>query len=318
MNEWFGRLKAASRWGIAPENPEEINRRIEFSNVVFLALPVVYLVFMAIDYRSYLLPMWQWRIDEWMVPFLVLFCVACLLANRAGYTKCSRVGFILAWPWFVHLWPIIRLQTPIDYYLAYPFGIVFHGILTQFFFSPKRERLLFWPIMAANGLAILLAPGTLRNFDTDGDVPALLVSNEYFFYDGILYWLLFNLVTFYVVRIVENYIEELRQSNAMVVRQKDELNALNQRLEEKVRERTAVLELQNEKLAQHAYFNAHLLRGPFCRVKGLLILLDMGNDPGEAAFIKQKLTHSISELDVRIKEIQRLVESDLTQTDRPH
>ena len=315
MNEWLAHLKVASRWGVYPGNKEEINRRIEFSNVVFIALPVIYLVFMAIDFRSYLKPMGQWRIDEWMVPFLVLFCVAALLVNKAGYTTASRVGFILLWPGLVHLWPIIRLQTPIDYYLAYPFGIVFHGILTQFFFSPRREKFLFWSIMTANGAAMLLAPQTLATFDTDGDIPALLVNNEYFFYDGILYWLLFNLVTFYVVQIVESYIRDLRQSNAMVLQQKDELNMLNRRLEEKVRERTAVLELQNEKLAQHAYFNAHLLRGPFCRVKGLLVLLDMRHDPGETDVIKQRLTSSITELDVRIREIQRLVESDLAEAD---
>jgi signal transduction histidine kinase len=171
--------------------------------------------------------------------------------------------------------------------------------------------------MTLNGSAILLAPEVLTYFDTDGDIPTLLVTNEYFFYDGILYWLLFNLVTFYVVRTVESYIRDLRHSNELVVQQKEELNMLNRRLEEKVRERTAVLELQNEKLAQHAYFNAHLLRGPFCRVKGLLGLLDMRHEPHETSFIKERLTTSITELDVRIREIQRLVESDLAEADQP-
>jgi signal transduction histidine kinase len=126
-----------------------------------------------------------------------------------------------------------------------------------------------------------------------------------------LYWLLFNLVTFYTIYVIGLYIEKVNSSLKLIEEKKEELNAMIQNLEVIVSKRTAELEEQNEKLKQVAFFNAHKLRGPFCRIQGLFQLQDLvGPDAADYLEIRVKLGGSIEELDLRIREIQQMVNDD--------
>ena len=290
---------------------DEVSRRILFSNVVFISLPAVYAVFMLIDFDAYLIPLHELRFDQFVIPIVILVCFFCLWLNSLGIIILSRVLFLCLWPLLVHLIPIRLQETPSDYYLAYPFGLVFHSMMIQLMFSYKKETGLFWTFLLLNLIGILFSPALLIYFDTDRDLPAGMINNKYYFFDGILYWLLFNLVMFYILRLVESYIKKINDSKALIEEQKEELNALNQNLEQLVAQRTFELEEQNEKLKKHAFYNAHLLRGPFCRVKGLIYLQEI--DPStlyDLQQIKDKLNESIDELDARIREIQQLVETN--------
>ncbi len=51
------------------------------------------------------------------------------------------------------------------------------------------------------------------------------------------------------------------------------LNLLNEKLEEKVKERTSELELRNKQLMEYAFINSHLLRAPLARLLGLSDLI---------------------------------------------
>lgn len=290
---------------------DNLGRRIVFSNIVFLCLPVVYLIFMAIDYEAYLKPMHQLHFDQFVVPIIIMVCIGGLLLNRRGKTRLSRLAFIVLWPLLLHHIPIILLRTPTDYYLAYPFGLVFHAILIQLMISYQREPIIFGVLMLGNLLGMIFSPATLTFFDTDRDIPLGWIDYKYYFIDGILYWLLFNLVVFYILYVIEGYIKKLNNSKRIIERQKNELFALNQSLESMIAQRTAELAQQNEKLKNHAHYNAHLLRGPFCRVKGLIQIQDLikiGSQ--EMLEIKRKLDDSLLELDSRIREIQSLVETE--------
>jgi signal transduction histidine kinase len=305
---WF--LKVTTL-GVSGNDEDDVSRRIVFSNVIFLALPIVYVIFMAIDYQSYLRPFSDLNFDQFVVPIIILGCLSSLWFNSEGLTTLSRVLFLTLWPLLLHLIPLWLLQAPIDYSLAYPFGIVFHGLLIQLMFSHKRERSLFLTFMSANLLALLLAPATLRYFDARHEIPDGLVNYGYYFLDAVLYWLLFNLVMFYILYIIENYIRQINESRLLIGEQKEELNALNQNLEMLVSQRTAQLERQNEKLLRHAYYNAHLLRGPFSTVQGLVQLQQAENlTEADREEIKIKLQQSLQELDDRIHEIQKLVETN--------
>lgn len=300
-----------ARLGVTADYEDDVSRRIVFSNVVFVSLPIVYLIFMVIDYESYKIPVHELRFDQLIVPIIIAICVFCLWLNKVGRTTVSRIIFIVLWPLLLHLIPLKILQTPYDYYLAYPLGIVFHSILIQLLFSYQLERPLFWSFMAVNVLAIVFFPDVLTYFDLEEEIPGDIVHYMYYLYDGILYWLLFNLVTFYTIYVIGVYIGKLNSSRKLIEEQKEELNAVNQNLELMVFRRTAALEEQNEKLRQYAYFNAHKLRGPFCRIQGLIQLQNLeGWNPSDNAEIKTKLDHSIQELDVRIREIQQLVGTD--------
>ncbi|MCS6968453.1 MAG: GAF domain-containing protein [Cytophagales bacterium] len=95
-------------------------------------------------------------------------------------------------------------------------------------------------------------------------------------------------------RRVRELIEELKQANLQLIDKthqveimNEELNTLNEKLqtineslEQRVVERTRQLEIQNEQLRGYAFINAHVLRAPLARIRGLLYL--MTHDPNAA------------------------------------
>jgi nitrate/nitrite-specific signal transduction histidine kinase len=109
---------------------------------------------------------------------------------------------------------------------------------------------------------------------------------------------------------IGKYIESISASRMLIAKQKEELDVLNKSLECKVAERTQKLEEQNKKLRDHAFYNAHLLRGPFCRIQGLINLQELVTDETEQLGIEQKLKFSIKELEERISEIQKIVDCE--------
>ncbi|MEQ9168674.1 MAG: hypothetical protein RLO12_20615 [Fulvivirga sp.] len=304
---WLGRI---SRFGVKSENEDDISRRVVFSNVIFISLPIVYIIFMIIDLESYLIPISQLRFDQFVVPIVILICFCGLYLNKKGITTLSRVLFIIVWPLLLHLIPIKLLFSPSDYMLAYPFGIVFHGLLIQLMFSFKHEKVLFSLFMLINAIGMISFPALLVYFDSDNDIPRAIVNYRYYFFDGILYWLLFNLVIFYIMHIIESNIQRINDAKLLIENQKEELDSINQNLEMLIEQRTKSLLEQNNKLQKHAFFNAHLLRGPFCRIKGLVNLQELSSEKDDLDAIKIRLEESLSELDSRLHEIQRMVETN--------
>ncbi|HPH45616.1 MAG TPA: hypothetical protein PLJ60_01475 [Chryseolinea sp.] len=297
-------------FGITLDSENDIGRRVSFSNIVFLALPIVYLIFMLFDIKSYFQPIKNLRFDQFVVPIIIGVCIFCLWLNKIKQTTLSRVLFIVVWPVLLHLIPIILLQTPADYYLAFPIGIIFHSILIQLIFSQRDEAFLFWFFIVVNFITMIFVLDILLLFDTDYDVPNVLTEHSYYVLDGILYWLLFNLVTFYMILSIGKYIERVNTARKLINGQKEEMDILNKSLESKVTERTLKLEEQNLKLREHAFYNAHLLRGPFCRVQGLIQLQGLVRSDTEKNEIESMLKYSIEELEGRIREIQKIVDSE--------
>lgn len=102
--------------------------------------------------------------------------------------------------------------------------------------------------------------------------------------------------------------EFIRSQNDDLLRLSTELRSLNMNLEKRVLERTKELESQNARLSEYAYINAHLLRGPLCRIMGLLNLMDVqGNEPDRE--IVPLLRRSTQELDAVIQKITNLIEA---------
>lgn len=294
--------------GVNIESENDIGRRISFSNIVFITLPVVYLIFMVVDFQSYLVPIPSLRFDQFIVPIVIVVCVLCLWSNKIEKTTISRILFLVAWPLLLHLIPIMLLHSPPDYYLAFPMGIIFHSVLIQLMISQSEEPILFWVCIVLNLLTLIFALDILLNFADEKRIPTVLASDPYFLLDSILYWLLFNLIAFYMILSVGKYIEKVNTSYTLIEKQKEELNILNKSLESIVTLRTQKLEEQNKKLLDHAFYNAHLLRGPFCRIQGLIQLQQIITDKTEIGDIAKKLEYSIEELETRIKEIQQIVD----------
>lgn len=91
----------------------------------------------------------------------------------------------------------------------------------------------------------------------------------------------------------------------------DEIRAINQQLEKRVAERTEKLFQQNERMREYSFINAHLLRGPSCRIQGLINLLNSQQlSPEEEALVVHYLDVSAAELDTIIRRITKTLDAD--------
>jgi hypothetical protein len=317
-------------FGTAYATNETEKRHIIFSNVIFLTLPIVYLVFMLIDIESFLDTRSFLKFDTLVVPIIITLCIGFLFLNKWGLTTLSRILFLISWILMLHILPIIIHESPSDYYFAFPIGIIFHSTLIHISFSSKEEPRKFWVFMMGNFGLLLLCKQILVANDVMPEFQNVLRSDPYYALDYILYWLLFNLLTFYLLYVFDSYVNGLGQANALIGNQREELSVkndelkkavisleqvnqrvedLNKNLEIKVLERTKELEIKNEQLVQYAYMNAHKLRGPFCRVKGLVMLKDLisKSSTEEERLIDSLLSESLKELDDVTHKIQYTV-----------
>lgn len=233
------------------------------------------------------------------------------MLNKWGITTISRVLFIVQWPFLLHIIPIYLLETPIDYYIAFPFGLVFHSILIQLMFSHRKEAWFFWSFLTLNFFTVIIAADILAYFVAPGTITNEIIYDKYFLLDNILYWLLFNLVMFYIIHVIEEFIRKLNKSKELIEIQKEELNKLNRGLEKMVSDRTQKLEEQNDKLRGYAFYNAHLLRAPFCRIQGLIQIINMTEGTQEKDNeIMVRLEDSVNELEHVMKQIRHMVDDE--------
>jgi len=296
----------------------EVDSRKIGSSVVYMSLPVVYLIFMAIDYKSYSQLSSLTRFDVLVVPFTILLCIFCLWLNSINRITLSRILFLCLWPFLLHIIPVWVQNSPPDYYVAFPLGIIFHAILIQVMVLRKREPLLYWLLLGLNFLSLLVSPRILNYFVAPDELPNPLIFDSYYLLDIILYWLLFNLVMFYGLLAMEHYINQVNGARLKIHQQKVELTQLNQNLEQMVFERTKTLEVQNKKLLNYGYYNAHMLRAPFCRIQGLVQLIELeGSDDAQGdKEIQRRLSESVAEMEEVIAKMRQIVNPEQGEFDK--
>ncbi len=104
--------------------------------------------------------------------------------------------------------------------------------------------------------------------------------------------------------------EEILAKNEELLQQQEEIQSINESLELKVKDRTRSLEKKNTQLQEYTYVNSHLLRGPLCRILGIIYLLEHRLVAGAEIDFLVHLKESASELDGMVKKITRNLESD--------
>ncbi len=123
----------------------------------------------------------------------------------------------------------------------------------------------------------------------------------------------------YLLRQERETIEEqsiaIERQNEELKDKQTEIEKINAELEQRVLSRTKDLELQNEKLAEYAFINAHLLRGPLCRVKGLANLLEMDEMKNDFEILLQRMQLSVKELDDVVLRINQTLEEENQSND---
>lgn len=112
--------------------------------------------------------------------------------------------------------------------------------------------------------------------------------------------------------------KELERLNTQLKAQKQMLYKIIQELYEKEKDnllkseeliaQKEEIELQNQKLLEYAFYNAHKVRGPLARILGLIYLLKREAD--NIGFVDndqylEKLSESATELDIAVREMSQ-------------
>jgi hypothetical protein len=110
---------------------------------------------------------------------------------------------------------------------------------------------------------------------------------------------------------------QLKTQNDRIAEQAEELltfneslNELNEKLEETVEERTNELTIKNQKLSEYAFFNAHNLRVPVANIKGIIQLFRNSKSMGDALELIEMLSGQSEKLDSVLIDIQKMLEED--------
>jgi tetratricopeptide (TPR) repeat protein len=105
--------------------------------------------------------------------------------------------------------------------------------------------------------------------------------------------------------------EAIEAQAVAMVKLNEELQHLNKTLEGRIEERSKQLFLQNQKLAEYSFVNAHKLRAPVASIIGLIQLLDQPNLT-ERDLVLGHLKTCATQLDHIIQEISKNLETDTT------
>lgn len=281
------------------------SRSIVFSNVIFLSLPIVYLIFIFIDYETYQSPFEDLNWDQFIVPLFIVLCLFCVYLNYIGRTLFSRLLFLFSWPMSLHLIPIISQNSPTDYYIAFPIGIIFHGVLIQITMNRKETPALFWLLVTINFIMLLFFKQFLIHFDADTteDVSGL-TGTKYYLLDVILYWLLFNLVVFYILQVIDKSINHLTKGKRLIEEKNHQIiNALNQL------KKTQNSLIQKEKLASIGVLSSgvvHEINNPINIIAGNIDLIKQRIE--EKDLDKEDASHKVKEAKKALSRIRKVLD----------
>jgi signal transduction histidine kinase len=247
--------------GVQEQLPVDVNLRIRFSNAVFISFPVVYLVFIFIDLNSFLQPIQSLKWDQFIIPIFILVSIGCIYFNSLNRFILARLIFIISWPLCMHVIPIIVQDTPPDYYFATPLGVILYSVLVQALFSLKKNRKIFLSLFGLNILMLIyFIPFLKMNDPESGRHLASLVNDYWYFLDVFIYWLLFGLVTQFLIVIIEKNILEITAAKEVISRQSHDLVKSLSDLKQ-----TQARLIQSEKMASIGVFTsgiAHEINNP--------------------------------------------------------
>lgn len=252
-------------------------QRIVYFNTLIIALPVVYLLFVLSDIRSYFHPVATWNFDQYSFFIFILVCGICLFLNHLEKQELAKLIFLIVWPLIQHIIPIIIQHTPTDYYIAFPIGLIFHSLMIQVIYSSKYAPWKFYIFMAANFFLTFNFLSVLQYFDVNEGSELRQLAGETIYTSVVmLYWLLFNFVILYIMRVIENHMVQISTSSELVEKQKAELEETLDRLKA-----SHEIVIQSEKMASLGVFTAgiaHELNNPMNFIgSGTEILFDKLN-----------------------------------------
>lgn len=247
--------------GAYPDLPIVVRQRIIYFNAILVSLPLVYSAFIIYDIDGYLKPFSEWYLDQWSFFIFTAVCGLCFYLNKKRRSGLGKVIFIISWPIILHIAPIIVQQTPSDYYYAFPMGLIFHSLMIQCIFSRWNTPWLFGFFLLINFLLSFNFLDILAAYDNDsGGAFEPLITNPFYGLIMMLYWLLFNMVVYYIFGSIDRRLVALNSTRELTEKQRADLESTLSQLEAS----NAKL-IESEKLASLGVFTAgiaHELNNP--------------------------------------------------------
>ena len=135
----------------------------------------------------------------------------------------------------------------------------------------------------------------------------LIAVSVVLFIAGIAAWVLYRQrkkITFHK--------EAIEVQATALLKLNEELQELNKNLEARIEQRTSQLTIQNQRLAEFTFINAHKLRAPVASILGLIHLLYHGEEKERDTILSHLHTCS-EELDQTIREVSRNLEDAIVK-----
>jgi signal transduction histidine kinase len=229
--------------------------------------------------------------------------------------------------WFIwaSIVPVVMFgPRPAAYFSTIAYVVVFSPAI-QLFFSMSREAPYLIFFMVASFLLTFFYFDFLLAFDKPGAVVPLIKSVIGMKINYLTLWTFLNVLMMYILRINRAFYSEIRLQKEIIETQQlqlkqnneelavrnneltaanreltylnDQVRTMNHELEDRVGERTRELVQRNEKLTEYAFMNAHLLRSPVSRIKGLINLFIMTKEVKEKEQVQSLLSETAEELD---------------------
>ncbi|MFY0626121.1 MAG: HAMP domain-containing histidine kinase [Reichenbachiella sp.] len=260
--------------GVFNTDPIYKRQRIAYFNTIIVSLPIVYALFVLYDFEGFLIPLSEWYFDQFSFFLFSFVCALCLYLNSIAKSDLGKIIFLTLWPVIQHIIPIVYQNTPTDYYFAFPIGLIFHSLMIQVIYSSKYNPWRFSFFMILNFILTINFLQILQMNDMDGGGELReLAGDEFYVLVVILYWLLFNLVIFYIMRVIESHMVEITSGRELVEQQKKDLEVTMDKLKA-----SSKMVVQSEKMASLGVFTAgiaHELNNPMNFIaSGTAILFD--------------------------------------------
>jgi signal transduction histidine kinase len=263
-----------------------------------------------------------------LTPFIMIgLALVCLVLNKFGYFLISRVLFLLSWTFIISvLSAITRGPTP-TYYFFHPFYIILFSPVIHLLLSRPRDRYVLFFFLFLSAVSVFFSVDFLTYFDhsaNPGPPNVRSIINLKIIF--LTLWLILNLLMAYVLKTNWNFYlemhrqkevialqrrqlqlqnEELSSANNKLTELNEQVRQLNDVLEKRVEDRTEELTERNKVLSDYAFMNAHLLRAPVSRIKGLINLFSITDDAEEKKIVQGSLMTSAEELDQVVHSISK-------------
>jgi signal transduction histidine kinase len=314
-------VKKIWKIGVGEDMDPEERKRVMFSNGVFVIAGSVILAQEIITGFNSILPV-----------LLILLSGFCLLLNHLRFYLFARILFALAGTFLISIYPILfRGPSPVTYFM-HPIYLLMYSPVFHLLFSRAKEKFALYTFLAMSFMLTIFSSDFLLAFDHSASPHVPLVRSVTLMKVtfGML-WVFINTIISYSLKTNSDFYSILEEQKDIVGKQRtllqlrneelskvnNELLTLNKRvfelnevLEHRVTERTQELTNRNKILSDYAYMNAHLLRTPVSRIKGLIDLFRITEDVEEKKKVQEILFQSAEDLDQVVRSInERLTDS---------